>query len=626
MMSRQNIFGFLMIVGFLLLTTSYAPIESRVEVSNDATTPTDFETPVRQLAKQIDDSESRVDPSPIHICLSSDGQRAYVVNQTSNSVSVLDVRARKIVGNIPVGSFPTHAALSSDGRTLLVTCHYESAVQVIDLQRQQVVRSIPTGYEPYGVTLSSGGERIYVANSLSDTISIIEVDSGQTLFEVPVGRNPRFITEVPNSTWVIVANGLSRNVSILDVATGRVVETRDLGRAGLLRQIVCTGDGKWALVAHILSHDELVPLQMERGFIHSNGFSVLNLRRPAHRVTLLLDRLLVGAANPWGMALSSDHQRLYVSLAGVHEIAIVDMAGALQLVEETNDPEAVTALQRNVQILDERKIVRRVDAGGIGPRGIALCEATGELLVANYFSNTISVLDAESGEVRAVVPLGPAQEMTLWREGEMLFNDGRLCFQKWFSCASCHQEDATVDGFNWDLPNDGTGNPKNVKSLHDIYDTPPAMWGGVRKGMDAAVAAGQRFLGFLPDPDNHRALMAYLGSPRRAPNPYQHRDAETFGRGKRVFSKARCDACHPAPLFTNLRKHDLDMASETDLRSRFDTPSLRECYRTAPYLHDGRALTLRQIFTEHNPKNLHGLTSRLTEVELDDLIEYLRSL
>jgi cytochrome c peroxidase len=68
------------------------------------------------------------------------------------------------------------------------------------------------------------------------------------------------------------------------------------------------------------------------------------------------------------------------------------------------------------------------------------------------------------------------------------------------------------------------------------------------------------------------------------------------------------------------------MSGKTDLRSRFDTPSLRECYRTAPYLHDGRAGTLRQIFTEHNPKNLHGLTSGLTDVELDDLIEYLRSL
>ena len=183
-----------------------------------------------------------------------------------------------------------------------------------------------------------------------------------------------------------------------------------------------------------------------------------------------------------------------------------------------------------------------------------------------------------------------------------------------------------MDGINWDLSNDGLGNPKNAKSMHDSLDTPPAMWTGVRSEMDAAVAAGQRFLGFLPEPEKHRALMAFIGTPRRAPNPYRNHKPEAVKRGERVFFKARCHVCHPPPLFTDLRKHDLGLAAETDLRSRFDTPSLRECYRTGPYLRDGRAATLREIFTRHNPNDRHGRTSKLTEAELDDLIEYVRSL
>ena len=66
-----------------------------------------------------------------------------------------------------------------------------------------------------------------------------------------------------------------------------------------------------------------------------------------------------------------------------------------------------------------------MDAGGIGPRGLALNETTGELLVANYFSDTISVLDAATGAVRAVIPLGPPVAMTDRRRGHMLFNDAR---------------------------------------------------------------------------------------------------------------------------------------------------------------------------------------------------------
>jgi len=564
--------------------------------------------------------------SPNDICLSVDGRRAYVVNHTSASVSVVDLARRQVIDELEVGPRPTTAALSADGRTLYVTSRWGSAVEVLDLEQKRVVRTIETGYEPYGVTLSSDGRRLYVADSQSDTVSIIAVDSGETLHRVPVGREPRHMAETPDGTRLIVSNSLSRDVSIVDVATGRVVDTRTLERSSILRDVVLSRDGRWVFVAHVVSHDEQMTLQMERGWIHSNGFSLIDLEQPGHGVTLLLDRLLVGAANPWGLELSSDGRTLYVSLAGVHEIAIVDVKKALKLVARAAGPEEVTALRRDVEILGRERIARRVTAGGIGPRGLALNEARGELLVANYFSDTISVLDADGGDVVAIIPLGPPQAMTLERKGEMLFNDARLCFQKWFSCASCHQEDAGVDALNWDLANDGLGNPKSAKSLHDISDTPPAMWGAVRSDMDAAVRAGQRFLGFLPEPENHEALMAYLSNSRLSPNPHRGRDSEAERRGEKVFRRARCVTCHPSPEFTDLKTHDLGFAGPTDLRSRFDTPSLRECYRTGPYLHDGRVETLRELFTVHNPEDLHGRTSGLSAAELDDLLVYLRGL
>jgi cytochrome c peroxidase len=222
--------------------------------------------------------------------------------------------------------------------------------------------------------------------------------------------------------------------------------------------------------------------------------------------------------------------------------------------------------------------------------------------------------------------MGPEKSLTQWRKGELLFNDGRLCFQQWFSCASCHQEDATMDGFNWDLANDGLGNPKSAKSMHDVHDTPPAMWRGVRSDMDAAVQAGQRFLGRIPNPENHEALMAYLGNPRRAPNPYRSGDPEILAKGEDLYYRARCDACHAPPTYSDLVKHDLGLRAETDLRSRFVTPSIRECYRTGPFLHDGRAETLEELFTEHNPDDLHGITSGFSDEEMDALIAYVRTL
>src|ERR1019366_8208620 len=116
-----------------------------------------------------------------------------------------------------------------------------------------------------------------------------------------------------------VSNGLSPWVSILDPKDGRELGRYDMGRASMLREIICSPDGHWAFLTNLVSHNEVPTVQMERGWINSNGFSVLDLTKPGRRVTLLLDQLLSGATNPCGIALSSDARWLYVSLAGIHE-------------------------------------------------------------------------------------------------------------------------------------------------------------------------------------------------------------------------------------------------------------------------------------------------------------------
>ena len=69
--------------------------------------------------------------------------------------------------------------------------------------------------------------------------------------------------------------------------------------------------------------------------------------------------------------------------------------------------------------------------------------------------------------------------------------------------------------------------------------------------------------------------------------------------------------------------HDLRFDKED---KEFDTPTLRELWRTSPYLHDGSAATIRDVLTARNPKDEHGKTSQLTAQQIDDLAEYLLSL
>ena len=59
----------------------------------------------------------------------------------------------------------------------------------------------------------------------------------------------------------------------------------------------------------------------------------------------------------------------------------------------------------------------------------------------------------------------------------------------------------------------------------------------------------------------------------------------------------------------------------------YDTPTLIEVWRTAPYLCNGQAATILEMLApKHNPKDQHGRTSNLTKQQLSDLAEYIMSL
>ena len=122
-------------------------------------------------------------------------------------------------------------------------------------------------------------------------------------------------------------------------------------------------------------------------------------------------------------------------------------------------------------------------------------------------------------------------------------------------------------------------------------------------------------------------LLAYVKSLRPEPNPNLLQFAPAAKRGKVIFEgKGNCSRCHPKPWFTDNKTYDVGTASKGDPDGKYDTPSLIEAYRTAPYLHDGRAATIKDALTKFDPKGLHGNLKALTPKEIEDLIAYVLSL
>jgi hypothetical protein len=71
--------------------------------------------------------------------------------------------------------------------------------------------------------------------------------------------------------------------------------------------------------------------------------------------------------------------------------------------------------------------------------------------------------------------------------------------------------------------------------------------------------------------------------------------------------------------------HDLGIGKWLDEGKSYDTPTLIEVWRTAPYLYDGRAATIEDML-KHNVNNMHGMTSDLTDRQIKDLAEFVLSL
>ena len=248
--------------------------------------------------------------------------------------------------------------------------------------------------------------------------------------------------------------------------------------------------------------------------------------------------------------------------------------------------------------------------------------ANDKLYIPTYFADVLNVWDVKSQQL-ASVSLNPTREESVENRGERYFNDATNCFQNWQSCNGCHPGDGRTDGMNWDLMNDGVGNPKNCKSMLFAHVTPPCMISGIRATAEIAVHAGFKYIQFFDIETAHAECVdAYLKSLQPVPSPYLVNGelSDKAKAGRKVFEKQGCGECHSGPYYTDQKKHRIGEDVEFD--DGWDTPTLREVWRTAPYLFDGRAATMEEVFEVHR----HGIERKISKREIEELTEYVNSL
>jgi YVTN family beta-propeller protein len=580
-------------------------------------------------------------------------------------LAILDAAEMTKRNEIALRGNPRGLALSRDGSTLYVAEHGAGSVAVIDAGKQQIISRITVGKWPTAITTADETKRLYVGNQDSNSISVIDLSQkpAKAIKEIPVIREPSCVAVTPDEQYIVVANllahgvgtdpTLSAELSIIDAGALEPAATVKLPPGSTMVQGVCISpNGHWAYVVHGLGRFNLPITQLERGWVNTYALSIIDIAKGSRLVTMLLDDLTQGAADPHSVVCSNDGKRLWISHTGVHEISHIDIGLVHELlvgkvpeslaslkdgtqpniwVQIQQDPDKIAVLENDLTALYIAGAIRRSKSGGTGPRGLALSPDGQKLIVANYFSGSVAVLDAGGGSLLGTIPLGPKMEPNSVRRGEIIFHDATHAFQRWHSCASCHANEGRVDGLRWDFLGDGIGNAKDTMSLVNFHKTEPMNRRATMASARDCARSGLEFTNMIvPTEQEVEDLFAYITSLRPVPSPHLTPDGkltEAAERGKVLFEgKANCARCHPTPYFTDKKMHNVGVLSSNEPDGRYDTPSLIEAYRTAPYLHDGRALTLQDVLTTSNEKRKHGKAHTLTDQEIDDLVAYLLSL
>lgn len=584
--------------------------------------------------------------SPGDVTLSADGRWLYVVCERSDELLAVDTRTQQVMKRVAVGHMPRGLSVSADGKRIYVTSSWTDRVFEIDAASFSVVKELPTGSEPISAVEGRDRSTLFVANRVSNDISVINLQTGQEQERLVAGRGVSYIAADPvgkrlYATHVYPAIAVryrtapESEITVIDESRKQVVERKRLHNVAGVFHIAFSADGKLAAVAQ-LRPKNLIPLaHVEHGWVFGNSLSVFGEGFNGV-VQVPLDELDRYYALPFGVAIAPDHSRIYVSSAGSDVVSVIDVARLSSFARShsyfANDLSA-----------SANYVVARI-AVGKNPRGMTLSADGKRLYVANRMDDTIAVIDTADLRVVATINLGGPSESTPLRRGEQLFNSARFSFQGQFGCANCHI-DGTFDGLEWDLEPDGFG--KDIvdnRLLEDLSGTEPFKWNGGNPDMPTECGPRTEKYFYRSQSYNDQELtdlvsfimsQPFRPNRNRLPNgdltPAQERGREIFERtvdktGRPIPDRNQCAYCHSGPKYTIREVFDVGSGKPTDRSPLIDTPQLNNVYMTAPYLHDGSARSLEEIWTVFNPNDTHGRTNDLTKDELNDLIEYLRSL
>jgi len=479
------------------------------------------------------------------------------------------------------------------------------AIVIFDTNTGKIEKTIQTPAEPYGIVSDAKGTRAWVTHEYPGVVS-------------------EFYTGILNA---------------IDLESGKIVDSwKGHSTDNLARHVLLHPTRPKAYLAHIRSK---IKVNDGSGSIFPQlSFCDLKPGEGNRRVSFGMDTFnnLHVTTNPWESAISPDGKKFYIIYAGTNDMNYCDVV---------ND--------------DYKEIERVGNAIAIkqNPRAVRVSPDSKYVYIYHAMDFAVSIYTANMGFVKSIKTVDATPKSEEWVRGKILFNTAALSGRRWIACSSCHP-DGLHDGRIWQQP-EGL---RKTTAFVGMAHTHPLHWSADRDEVqDFEYTLRSRLMqgpGLIKGPVKAKvgfhkveleqvtsgkskdldALAVYCNSLEYPLSPHIAAPGKlkpAAQRGKEIFFRkdVGCATCHSGPYYTDstlkmpFSLHDVGTGGgdkSERMGTKYDTPTLLSIYRSAPYLHDGSALTLRDVVTTANKGDKHGKTSQLKSNEVDDLVEFLKSL
>jgi len=577
------------------------------------------------------------------------------------------------LAEVSVANAPRTLAVAPNGEAWITNLR-SASISIIDPSSLLVARtiSLPAASRPYGIVAAPDGSAVYVALEGLGRVLKLDPATGNQTGAVNVGPNPRHLSLTADGTRLLVSRFITPPLPGESTAniTATAADTQHGG------EVVVVDSASMTVVSTVvLRHSDDADFENSGGGIPNYvGAAVISPDGSSAWAPSKKDNVKRGTLRS---GANLNHQNTVRAISSRIDLGSLTETFASRVDHDNASMASTAAFDRYgvflFVALETSREVAVVDANnhteffrinvGRAPRGLAVSADGYVLYVHNFMDRSVSAYDLHPlvDQGRWEAPLLATLQSVATEKlspsvliGKQFFYDARdtrLAREGYMSCASCHN-DGGHDGRVWDLTGLGEGLRNtialrgkagaqgrlhwtaNFDEVQDFEGQIRTLAGGTGLMSDADFNVGTRKES-LGDPKTGvsaelDALAAYVVSLNEYPvSPYRGAGGSltTEGvAGRSVYQNRSCAQCHGGTAFSDSGTgtlHDIGTIRQPTTGHRLggpvtglDTPSLRDAWATAPYLHDGSAATLRDAVAAHQ-----GMT--LSSGDLDVLVAYL---